>query len=130
MLLNRRISTIDFLKTIKVDIILITSYAIVVGILDQYGFLSKISVPVGITAVLGTAVALLLAFRTNQSYERWWEARIIWGVIKRFRTLIRQCVSFFERSNESYEPIVKEMADRQIVWCYAWRVIKKTVILL
>ncbi|MEZ4945078.1 MAG: bestrophin family ion channel [Cyclobacteriaceae bacterium] len=120
MLLNKRISIIDFIKTIKVDIILITSYAIVVGILDQYGFLSKISVPVGVTAVLGTAVALLLAFRTNQSYERWWEARIIWGaVVNDSRTLVRQCVSFFERSNEHYETLVKEMSDRQIIWCYA-----------
>lgn len=120
MLLNKRISIIDFLKTIKVDIILITSYAIVVGILDQYGFLSKISVPVGVTAVLGTAVALLLAFRTNQSYERWWEVRIIWGaVVNDSRTLVRQCVSFFERSNEHYETLVKEMSDRQIIWCYA-----------
>ncbi len=120
MLLNKRISIIDFIKTIKVDIALITSYAVIVGVLDQYGFLNKISVPIGITAVFGTAVALLLAFRTNQSYERWWEARIIWGaIVNDSRTLVRQCVSFFERSNEHYEILVREMANRQIIWCYA-----------
>lgn len=79
MLLNKRISIFDFLKTIKFDLIFIGSYSILVGYMDQYGFLSKISIPIAITGVFGTAVALLLGFRTNQAYERWWEARIIWG---------------------------------------------------
>ena len=46
MLLNKRISILDFLKTIKFDILFIVSYAISIGILDQYGFLSNISVPI------------------------------------------------------------------------------------
>lgn len=120
MLLNKRISILDFIKTIKVDIVLISSYAVVVGIFDQYGFLDKISVPIGVTAVFGTAVALLLGFRTNQAYERWWEARIIWGaIVNDSRTLVRQCVSFFKRSNGQYDTLVNEMANRQIIWCYA-----------
>ncbi|MEQ8628457.1 bestrophin family ion channel [Ekhidna sp.] len=120
MLLNKRISILDFIKTIKVDIVLISSYAVVVGIFDQYGFLDKISVPISVTAVFGTAVALLLGFRTNQAYERWWEARIIWGaIVNDSRTLVRQCVSFFKRSNGQYDTLVNEMANRQIIWCYA-----------
>ena len=120
MLLNKRISIWSFLKYIKYDIIFIVSYAISIGILDQYGFLDKISVPVSVTAVFGTAVALLLGFRTNQAYERWWEARIIWGaIVNDSRTLIRQCVSFFDRSSKSYETLVKDMNERQIIWCYA-----------
>ena len=78
---NGAIIMILIIKTIKFDIVFIVSYAVAVGILDQYGFLSKISIPIGVTAVFGTAVALLLGFRTNQAYERWWEARIIWGAI-------------------------------------------------
>ena len=120
MLLNKRISILDFLKIIKIDIILITAYAVVVGILDQYGFLDKISVPVSVTAVFGTAVALLLGFRTNQAYERWWEARIIWGaIVNDSRTLVRQCVSFFNREHQDYNLMVKQMTERQIIWCYA-----------
>jgi putative membrane protein len=62
-----------------------------------------------------------LGFRTNQAYERWWEARIIWGaIVNDSRTLVRQCVSFFEREDEEvYQRTVKEMTDRQVVWCYA-----------
>lgn len=46
MLLNKRISIFTFLKQIKFDITAILIYAIVVGIADQYGFLSKIEIPI------------------------------------------------------------------------------------
>lgn len=41
MLLNKRISIVNFIKTIKFDIVFIASYAVAVGILDQYGFCQK-----------------------------------------------------------------------------------------
>jgi putative membrane protein len=120
MLLNKRISIFDFLNTIKFDILFIACYAILVGFMDQYGFLSKISIPIGLTGVFGTAVALLLGFRTNQAYDRWWEARIIWGaIVNDSRTLVRQTISFYDKSDLQYKFIVSEMANRQIVWCYA-----------
>ncbi|MEZ7514160.1 bestrophin family protein [Flavobacterium frigidarium] len=120
MLLNKRISIFHFLNTIKFDVLFLGSYATLVGYMDQYGFLAKISIPIAITGVFGTAVALLLGFRTNQAYERWWEARIIWGaIVNDSRTLIRQTISFYDRLDEQYVYNVQEMANRQIVWCYA-----------
>lgn len=66
--------------------------------------------------MLGTAVSLLLAFRTAQSYERWWEARTVWGAIvndsRSFIRLVRQFVP--ELPEES-----RLVAERQIVWVYA-----------
>lgn len=108
-----------FIKLIRFDIIAICSYAFVVGILDQYSFLSKISVPIGITATIGTAVSLLLAFRTAQSYERWWEARIIWGsIVNDSRTFVRQLIQFLPES-EGKKSIIEKFTNRQIIWCYA-----------
>lgn len=31
--------------------------------------------------VVGTSLGLLLVFRTNQSYDRWWEGRKLWGTM-------------------------------------------------
>jgi putative membrane protein len=28
---------------------------------------------------MGTAIAFFIGFNNNQAYDRWWEARIIWG---------------------------------------------------
>jgi hypothetical protein len=37
------------------------------------------------------ALSLLLVFRTNSSYDRWWEARKLWGgVVNRTRDVARQ----------------------------------------
>jgi hypothetical protein len=37
------------------------------------------------------ALSLLLVFRTNSSYDRWWEARKLWGgVVNRSRDIVRQ----------------------------------------
>ena len=37
------------------------------------------------------ALSLLIVFKTNSSYSRWWEARIIWGRMFNFaRHLTRQ----------------------------------------
>ena len=38
-------------------------------------------VPVGLDAALSFAMALLIAFRMNRAYERWWEARSLWGTL-------------------------------------------------
>jgi|APLak6261675434_1056106.scaffolds.fasta_scaffold01843_3 putative membrane protein len=40
--------------------------------------------------IVGTALALLLVFRTNQSYDRWWEGRKLWGgMVNTCRNLAR-----------------------------------------
>ena len=116
MLLNKRISIFTFLKQIRFDITAILSYALVVGIADQYGFLSKIEIPIGVSAIIGTALSLLLAFRTAQAYERWWEARIIWGaIVNDSRTLIRQVKQFLPEKDTK---VVEDFAYRQIIWCH------------
>ncbi|RYZ16731.1 MAG: hypothetical protein EOP49_51380, partial [Sphingobacteriales bacterium] len=56
-------------------------YSILIGTLDHYSFFRDITIPLGMSALLGTLLSLLLAFRTSQSYERWWEARTVWGGI-------------------------------------------------
>ena len=38
-------------------------------------------VPLGLDAALSFAMALVIAFRVNRAYERWWEARTLWGAL-------------------------------------------------
>jgi len=118
MLLNKRISIIYFLGTIKFDLLRIVLYATTVGLLDKYSTFREISIPLPVTAVIGTAVSLLLAFRTGQSYERWWEARIIWGaIVNDSRTLIRQVSAFYIGPDR--ETFIRDFVYRQAYWCKA-----------
>jgi putative membrane protein len=55
---------------------------------------NKYLYPVGTTVVLhslvGVALGLLLVFRTNASYDRYWEGRKLWGgIVNETRNLIR-----------------------------------------
>lgn len=119
MLINKRISVFYFLRIIKWDLLAIVVYAIVIGTLDHFSFFKQISVPLAVSSLLGTLLSLLLAFRTSQSYERWWEARIVWGgIVNDSRTLIRQLLEFFPKSDKKAD-FIKKVATRQAIWCYS-----------
>ncbi|KAF5842132.1 Bestrophin/UPF0187 [Dunaliella salina] len=56
-------------------------------------------------SLTGFAVSLLLVFRTNQSYDRWWEARKVWGtILNRVRDIATQAVVFIPEE----EPQLRE----------------------
>lgn len=117
MLLNKKISVWYFIREIKSQILFIGIFAVAIGILDMLPWFQKISLPLNIPALLGTAVSLLLAFRTSQSYERWWEARTVWGaIVNDSRSFVRLVIQFLPA--EDYKT-VKEFAERQIIWTYA-----------
>ncbi|MBK1440421.1 hypothetical protein JHJ32_10525 [Parapedobacter sp. ISTM3] len=73
--------------------------------------------PLGVPAFLGTAISILLSFKMNQSYERWWEARKIWGsIVNDSRTLVIQLQSYLTAEHQA---VITEIGHRQIAWCYA-----------
>jgi putative membrane protein len=119
MLIKKRISILYFVRTIKWDILAIVCYAVLAGTFDHYGILSQVSIPLAVTAFAGTVLSLLLAFRTSQSYERWWEARVVWGaIVNDSRTLVRQVKQFMPKTEEGLAVAI-EFARRQGVWCFA-----------
>lgn len=45
--------------------------------------------------IAGVAIAIMLAFRNNSSYDRWWEGRKLWGgLVNSSRSWARQVMSF------------------------------------
>nr|WKN38906.1 bestrophin family ion channel [Tunicatimonas sp. TK19036] len=41
----------------------------------------QLSIPFNAVATLSTALAIYLGFKNNNAYDRWWEARKIWGLL-------------------------------------------------
>lgn len=122
MLLQKNIPFKYVFGKIKTEIIIITLYAILVSILYQEYHLTRISIPISVPMILGTVISLLLGFRSNQAYDRWWEARHIWGaIVNDSRTLARQVTSFtpMESGNEELENFRQRMIRRQIAWTYS-----------
>lgn len=74
------------------------------------------AMPLAIPAFLGTSISVLLSFKMNQSYDRWWEARKAWGgIVNDSRSLVIQLQSFL---GAEQAPSIKKISYRQIAWCY------------
>jgi len=82
------------------------------------------SLPVVPVSILGGALAIFLGFRNSSAYDRWWEARKIWGEIvnnsRAFTTQILTYSSIREGATEKgLEEWQKEMVYRHIGWIYS-----------
>ncbi|MCF2447140.1 hypothetical protein L0657_24510 [Dyadobacter sp. CY345] len=108
------------LKGIWPGVLAVTAYAALVFYLYQYQGWHFLIFPISIISVVGTALSLLLGFRTNSAYDRWWEARKSWGaIVNDSRTLIRQSLSFIKAEPNEKSAIVDNITHLQIAWCYA-----------
>lgn len=122
MLLRTNIPLSYIIGKIKKDLLLVSIYAILVAILYTNFHVTRITIPISVPMILGTVISLLLGFRSNQAYDRWWEARIIWGaIVNDSRTYARQITGFV---SESHEPKLSQRfrencVKRQVAWCFA-----------
>jgi len=63
-----------------------------------------LTIPMGVVAILGTALSIILGFRNTSAYERWWEARKIWGgLVNESRTFTRQALTIVDRKDVTPE---------------------------
>jgi putative membrane protein len=73
-------------------------------------------------ALLGVTLSLFLGFRNNASYDRWWEARKLWGqLIVDSRSLSRQILSYIDGNNEVGAETQKRMIYLIIAFTHALR---------
>ncbi|HTJ50529.1 MAG TPA: bestrophin family ion channel [Cyclobacteriaceae bacterium] len=122
MLLKKNIPWTYVLSKVKYEILLVICYTVVFVRWHEDLNLHHITIPITIPAIIGTIISLLLAFRSNQAYDRWWEARIIWGsIVNDSRTLIRQMKTFINDPEFSItvDKITDTLAMRQVFWTYS-----------
>ncbi|HEX6431590.1 MAG TPA: bestrophin family ion channel, partial [Niastella sp.] len=80
MILESKLPFKYLLGIVKYELIIILLVGIVINLgLDVTEFLPEM--PLTIPAFLGTSISVLLSFKMSQSYDRWWEARKVWGAI-------------------------------------------------
>ena len=117
MLLNTRIPAYFIFNKVKFDLLYVLVVALVVlFVTEKYRDMLP-EMPLTIPAFLGTAISILLSFKLSQSYDRWWEARKVWGsIVNDSRSLVLQLQSFV---HDKKSVLIKKIARRQIAWCYA-----------
>jgi ion channel-forming bestrophin family protein len=120
MLLRENIPVKYVFGKIYKEIIIVTAYAALIAVLYHNFHFTRISIPIAVPTILGTVISLLLAFKSNQAYDRWWEARTIWGaIVNDSRSLTRQLLTFVSAQHEDdTRAFCQRVAKRQIAWCY------------
>ncbi|HEY8897873.1 MAG TPA: bestrophin family ion channel, partial [Niastella sp.] len=122
MLLKKNIPIGYVFGKVKFELLLILGYSLAIAIIHKFFLAVPISIPLAVPTILGTVISLLLGFRSNQAYDRWWEARQVWGaIVNDSRTLARQVLNFTESEYEEDEvqQLRQRMIRRQMGWCYS-----------
>lgn len=90
--------------------------------------LDRPALSVAAVTLLVTALSIFLVFRVNEAYQRWWEARTLWGsIVNDSRSFARQVLSLLTpvpgdpESERSVRALQREMVLRQIAWVNALR---------
>lgn len=116
MILDRTIPLRYILGKVWKDLLVVMFLGLTVHFGTQHFRNYFPEMPLSIPAFLGTAISVLLSFKMNQSYDRWWEARKVWGsIVNDSRTLLLQCLGYVP----GVPGLARKMAYRQIAWCYA-----------
>lgn len=122
MLLKKKIPMKYVLGKIKVELALVLIYTLLFEIFHHWFINISVDIPIAVPTMIGTIISLLLAFKSNQAYDRWWEARIIWGsIVNESRTLTRQMIAFYKDPDFSVKAndFKEKFTKRQIAWCYS-----------
>lgn len=117
MLLNKNISPKYLFNKVKWQLLYVTIIGFITFYLTHTFQHTIPDMPIAIPAFIGTAISVLLSFKLSQSYDRWWEARKIWGaIVNDSRTLVLQLQAFVKDGNEEQ---IKQIAYRHIAWLYS-----------
>lgn len=128
MILKRNFDPVKVISYIRYEMLFALAISLCVMILHQMKIIS-ISLPFSIAAILGSALAIFIAFRNNSAYNRWWEARTVWGnIVNNSRILARQIIANADQAAATGKVQVdmviaykSEMIKRQIAFAHALR---------
>lgn len=97
----------------------IGAIAAIAEYLYHYTSLKHTSLPIMPLGTLIAAVTIFLAFKVNQAYERWWEARALWGrLLNESRSLARQVTTLLtaERITRIHDEDQEKALQRSLVY--------------
>jgi ion channel-forming bestrophin family protein len=100
------------------DLAVVTAYKVM-----RWDWVAMPHIPL---ALFGSAIGIIVAFRNQSAYARWWEARTLWGaVVNNSRSWARQVTTVMMPLNEAEADDLKTMQRRlvyhQIAYVHALR---------
>ena len=104
----------SILKRIRLTLLINTLSAILVTVVHGNFFALEITLTTIPFTLMALPLAIFLGFRNTAAYDRYWEARKLWGeLVLRCRSLSRQCQSFIQPISEMPAELSEVLAARQ-----------------
>ena len=130
MIVRQKLNTFKIFFTLRGSIVpkifpqilLVTLLSIVVTVIQRSAPNAFPSYGTAPFTLLGVALSLFLGFRNNASYQRWWEARGLWGqLVYDSRSFARQVLSFIDDDSETGRDIQRTLIRLNIAFTHAIR---------
>jgi putative membrane protein len=117
MILPVKANVGSMLRYVARSLAMLFAFDMAVALIYVYGGWTGIAMPHIPLTIFGGVLGVIIGFRNNSSYQRWWEARTLWGhIVNHSRSLARQALSL---------PIAGDQAD-----CFARREQQRQIVLL
>ena len=94
MVVLKKVSPIFIISYTRVIILGILVIVLTTWLFNRFVAFEEVTTLLPSIAVFGTVMSLFLAFKTNEAYNRWWEARTLWGSMVNYsRSFARQVLN-------------------------------------
>lgn len=126
MILPRSQHLLTVVRYVGRALLILFLYDLLVVMAYQLGHLKWVALQHVPLALYGSVIGVILGFRNNSAYMRWWEARTLWGsIVNNSRSLARQVTTAMRPVGESDAAELKTMQRRlvyhQIAYVHALR---------
>lgn len=114
----RQLFNFNVVRSIGLPLIIYLVYNFLASFLHVESYLSGFKISSMVYSILGLALGLLLVFRTNSAYERWWEGRRLLGVLtNNSRALAMRVENMTPHKDEQIE-LIRRLAT--FVMSFRW----------
>lgn len=103
------------LKYVGRPLALMFAFDVVVAVVYVYGHWTGIAMPSVPLTIFGGVIGVILGFRNASSYQRWWDARTLWGLIVNHSRIFARQVLTFPDGLQGSEAAELQASQRRIV---------------
>lgn len=126
MIISRNLRWRHIIYYTRLKLLYFVALSISVYVIHEIFDIRNLNIPFNAVATLSTALAIYLGFKNNYAYERWWEARKIWGLIVNYsRAWSREVLTMIlpnGDNNGERETLQARLLYRHIAFVNALRV--------
>lgn len=121
MYLRRGINPWHILRESWLFLVIVGAWSVLIVYAREFLQIEAVGLPIAPVTTIGIAVSLYLGFKSTSAYNRWWEARRLWGdIINGSRMWANHVVNMIYREDGTVDiEVRRELIERHLAWVNA-----------